>query len=91
MQIAVLDGQGHHEAADEHHVSLLHVSDAHFARAHDAQQREQNDRNQTGHGQRKSFRHPVDSHQDDHVSRPTLLSFFDNTMALFTKKCVLLT
>ena len=74
MQIAVLDGQGHNQTTDEHHVGLLHVSDAHFARAHDAQQREQNDRNQTGHGQRKSFRHPVDSHQDDHVSRPTLLS-----------------
>ena len=56
MQIAVLDGQGHNQTADEHHVCLFHVSHGHRTGAHDAEQREEDDRNQTGHGQRKGFR-----------------------------------
>ena len=68
MQIAVLDGQGHNQTTDEHHVGLLHVSHRHRTGAHDAEQGEEDDRNQTGHGQRKSFRHPVKGHDDNDVS-----------------------
>ena len=76
MQIAVLDGQGHNQTTDEHHVGLLHVSHRHRTGAHDAEQGEEDDRNQTGHCQRKSFRHPVDGHQYENICRSTLLQVY---------------
>ena len=76
MQIAVLDGQGHNQTTDEHHVGLLHVSHRHRTGAHDAEQGEEDDRNQTGHGQRKGFRHPVKRHDEDHVASQSFLIIF---------------
>ena len=73
VQVAVLDGDGHDEATDEHHVGLLHVGDADLSGAHDTQQRQQHHRQQTGHRQRQRFRHPERRHQQDHVSRPSFL------------------
>ena len=62
-----------HDSANKNHVDLFHVEHGHVPCIHDAQNWEEDDRKDGSDGQWKSFRHPVDGHQDENVSRSTLL------------------